>query len=227
MLIEATNIIMKFFDYLFNPELTDFTKPKISEFLSLFLIYSLGAVFMGLFAGLLVKITNISHIISQMPSKKLILLSFLAPFYEEIIFRSLLRFNKKNLYLFIPTISALIAYSLYRSNIIFVIIFSILLSLVLFALIFSGILSIQKYISKKYKYFFYLSAILFGLMHLTNFKGQISVLIIFSPFLVSPQLFMGAILAYIRTKNGLIYSMLFHLAINITPLILSGKIFKL
>ena len=218
---------MKFFDYLFNPELTDFTKPKIRELLGLFLLYYLGAFFMGLFAGLLIKITNVTNIINQMPAKKLILFSFLAPFYEEIIFRALLKFNRKNLYLFIPTISVLIAYSLYRSNIIFVVIFSILLSLVLFALIFSSIPAIRKYISEKYKYFFYLSAILFGLMHITNFKGQISVLIIFSPFLVSPQLFMGTILAYIRTKNGLIYSMLFHLAINITPLILSGKILKL
>jgi len=68
--------------------------------------------------------------------------------------------------------------------------------------------------SSNFKYFFYVTAIVFGLLHSTNFTGNIYIIMAFSPILGGPQIVTGAILGYIRMKNGLVYSILFHILFN-------------
>jgi membrane protease YdiL (CAAX protease family) len=65
-----------------------------------------------------------------------------------------------------------------------------------------------------FKYAYYISVILFGALHLSNFDGldgQYWAI----PLLVSPQLSAGAFLGFIRTKLGLIWSILLHAAHNL------------
>lgn len=65
-----------------------------------------------------------------------------------------------------------------------------------------------------FRYAYYCSILLFGLLHITNFQeldGQYWAI----PILVSPQLSAGIFLGFIRTKLGLIWSVLLHAAHNL------------
>lgn len=65
-----------------------------------------------------------------------------------------------------------------------------------------------------FKYAYYTSIILFGVLHITNYgalEGQYWAL----PILVSPQLSAGVFLGYTRTKLGLLWSILLHAAHNL------------
>ncbi len=64
-----------------------------------------------------------------------------------------------------------------------------------------------------FKYAFYISVILFGGLHLSNFEslnGQFWAI----PLLVSPQLLAGVFLGFTRIKLGLFWSILLHAAHN-------------
>ncbi|MGY0408640.1 MAG: CPBP family intramembrane glutamic endopeptidase [Polaribacter sp.] len=66
---------------------------------------------------------------------------------------------------------------------------------------------------KAFKIAFYTFALLFGFMHITNFEITTNVLLL-APFLVLPQILLGACLGYIRIRFGLQWSMLLHAAYN-------------
>jgi len=83
---------------------------------------------------------------------------------------------------------------------------------------------IHSYISKNIKFFYYFSAISFGLMHLFNFSSNIYLILLFSVFLVGPQIVAGFILGFIRLKYGLKYSILFHMAVNSQLLLMLFKL---
>ncbi len=211
---------MEFINYLYKPIIIEYTKPKIQIFIKLFFIYYASAFSLSIFLGLLIKVSNITNLINEIPEKKLFILSILAPVYEEIIFRSLLKFNKTNLILFTSTISILISLLFYRSDIkLGIMFFTILIIFILILIIFKTS-TIQKTYNNHFNYIFYSSILLFGFMHISNFSGSTMLIVLFSPLLVSPQLILGAILGYIRMKNGLAYSILFHLLINFITIII-------
>lgn len=87
-------------------------------------------------------------------------------------------------------------------------------------LIFRGPMSFFKE-SSYFKYIFYALTLIFGYVHIFNFEMNTSTILL-SPFLVAPQLSMGAFLGYIRVRFGLLWSMLFHATYN---LILTGPFF--
>lgn len=71
--------------------------------------------------------------------------------------------------------------------------------------------------SKYFKYAYYISILLFGLIHITNFEDfQDNFWLI--PILVAPQLSAGIFLGYIRVKLGLLWSILLHAAHNMVLL---------
>lgn len=68
--------------------------------------------------------------------------------------------------------------------------------------------------NKKYfKIVFYLFAIVFGLVHLSNFQITTNVLL-FAPILVAPQTILGGYLGFIRVRFGLQWSILLHACYN-------------
>lgn len=87
-------------------------------------------------------------------------------------------------------------------------------------LIFRGPMSLFKE-SPYFKYVFYTLTLIFGYIHIFNFEMNISTILL-SPFLVAPQISIGAFLGYIRVRFGLLWSMLFHATYN---LILAGPLF--
>ena len=66
---------------------------------------------------------------------------------------------------------------------------------------------------KQFKIGFYVFAILFGLVHITNFKITPSVLLL-APILVMPQIFVGGFLGFIRVRFGLLWSIALHGSYN-------------
>lgn len=72
-----------------------------------------------------------------------------------------------------------------------------------------------------YPWFFYLFAIVFGLVHLKNYENNKPFLfILFSPFIVSSQLLGGFVLGYIRNRLGFWWSVLFHGLHNLLALLI-------
>lgn len=79
-------------------------------------------------------------------------------------------------------------------------------------LIFRGPITLFKN-SKYFKSIFYGIAILFGLIHITNFDITQNVLLV-SPLLVAPQICLGAYFGFIRVRFGLVWSMAIHACYN-------------
>ncbi len=67
--------------------------------------------------------------------------------------------------------------------------------------------------SPYFKYAFYTSIILFGVVHIFNFEGD-NELYYIAPLLIAPQLMAGIFLGYIRIKLGLMWSILLHATFN-------------
>ncbi|SNR16940.1 CPBP family intramembrane glutamic endopeptidase [Tenacibaculum jejuense] len=78
--------------------------------------------------------------------------------------------------------------------------------------IFRGPLTIFKE-KKSFKFGFYIFAILFGLVHITNYTITTNVLLLL-PVLVAPQIILGGYLGFIRIRFGLGWSILLHACYN-------------
>ncbi len=97
--------------------------------------------------------------------------------------------------------------------------FTVVLAPLLEELIFRAPLVVFKD-KKQFKIAFYLFAIIFGFIHLTNFKITTNILLL-APLLVAPQIILGSYLGFIRIKFGLIWSILLHATYNCFFILLS------
>ena len=79
-------------------------------------------------------------------------------------------------------------------------------------LIFRGPLSLFKN-GNAFKIAFYAFALLFGLVHITNFEITRNVLLL-TPILIAPQAILGLYLGFIRVRFGLRWSILLHATYN-------------
>jgi membrane protease YdiL (CAAX protease family) len=79
-------------------------------------------------------------------------------------------------------------------------------------LIFRGPLTLFKK-GKSFKIGFYVFAIIFGFIHLSNFKITENVLIL-APILVAPQTILGGYFGFIRVRFGLVWSIGLHACYN-------------
>lgn len=73
---------------------------------------------------------------------------------------------------------------------------------------------------KYFGYIYYLSASIFGLVHLFNFNRSDPSIYLY-PLLISPQFFLGLFTGYLRVKFSLIWSIYFHSIHNAAFLFLS------
>lgn len=77
------------------------------------------------------------------------------------------------------------------------------------------------FFKKKYTLLFYISALVFGLVHIPNFSQSLpGELRIFSIIFILPQFFVGVFTAYLRIRLGLSWSILLHTCFNLPSLIL-------
>ena len=134
-----------------------------------------------------------------------------APFIEELIFRWPLVYNEKHLKLFLFGVSFLMLIPLWQLG--------------LPCLILSIFLSVKdwdqftrinpKELHAKYaKQIFWLSVIVFGLFHMSNYNYETIPIYLF-PFMVIPQLIGGLSLGIIRVRFGLRYAIVNHMLWNL------------
>lgn len=93
-------------------------------------------------------------------------------------------------------------------------------------LIFRAPITLFKNVEQQwFRIIFYAFAIVFGLIHISNYEMNATNLILM-PLLCAPQIIAGLFLGMIRVKVGLVYSILFHAMYNgilIIPAILYYK----
>ncbi len=112
---------------------------------------------------------------------------------------------------------------------------SLLLIFFLFVLIFS-ILNIKKvclivkvFFEKHFHIFFYSLALLFALIHITNYDVNLREIWYFAPILIFPQLLLSFVISFVRIKYGFIWALFTHALNNtiaITPILLMGPLLE-
>jgi hypothetical protein len=129
----------------------------------------------------------------QLPVIAVILVAaFIIPLIEELIFRSYLRLKHNFLLQPLIYISSITG----KEN----------------KVIFESF--IERNWNTHYKSVFYISAIIFALVHLANFDN-ISETLLFIPILVAPQLIAGLFAGYLRVKFGLLWGFFLHALHNL------------
>ncbi len=233
------NYIKEFFLFCKNPTLVfsiQNKKTKLNRFCYSILTYLIIAIILGLFLvmynKLLKHILNIDFIdirnkkVAKTTGKSFIsiilLVGIIGPIIEEILFRSWLTSKKVYFSFFLFVLSwiiytYIIGYRFYSQKIDLNFYLRIITCMLigLSAYIFIPTKSWAFFFNKYYKYGFYISAISFGLLHVTNFFPLgVSRFFICLPFIL-PQLLLGFILGFIRIKNGLLWSICLHIIINL------------
>ena len=79
---------------------------------------------------------------------------------------------------------------------------------------------IDNFVKSKFKYVFHLSAIVFGMIHLTNYDTIYWWMIALIPLLTAPYIAMGYVFGYARMKYGFVNGFLMHSTINFISVIL-------
>lgn len=205
---------MKLLKYILYPRVIDHQKPKCINLVYLILLYYFFVIITVPVILYLTTLFGVKHISPSNFDKTHILIgAFLAPVYEEIFCRLCLVFNKRNYYITLSCIFVFTIVELFRAKYTFSIVFLV---------IFMGLVSVKfidysklkQFYFRHFKYLFWFSALFFGLLHITNFQGNIVVLFMLSPLLCLPQIIMGLFLGSIRMNNGFIYSVFIHFIIN-------------
>lgn len=144
---------------------------------------------------------------------------FIIPIIEELIFRLHLLTQKQNIKIsVISFIVYLTAQLVYTNKSTFTI--NIFSSLGIILLI--GYIVFQKKINaviknvwkNKYRSVFYITALVFGGIHIINHKLSINNLI-FAPLIIAPQIILGLNAGYLRIKSGFKWGLLLHIAHNV------------
>jgi hypothetical protein len=216
----------EFINYIKNPNpFIKYDKPSIfyNQLFPLVIISLMFAFSSVIFTGSLEYL----HMIPKMPefdlfkSKEQKGLLFLmvvigAPIIEELVFR----FQLKNFIFSFVCYFAAISYFLnwFLETRILVITMIILAGVLLLFYFYISHHQVNKllFIKRFFPFHFYLTAIFFGLVHISNYSNPLEygVSIV---LLVLPQLFVGLILGYVRMRFGLSKSMLMHAAYNLIP----------
>jgi len=226
-----------------NPTLDDVAETsvniKLKRTLVVFLIYLTSAIFVFIFLGLLdtfiveyffnhsildqLKLNN-QQINTDFGRYSFIVVVLVAPIFEEIIFRLPLKLGKVG----ISITAGLICYRLLAGRLFaseFYDLYSYLKIAIalIFSLITFKFLPASWLVAMKanYKYFFYSVAVIFALVHLSNFSSFNYSVLLFYPFFTLPQFLMGLLIGYVRVEYGFLYGIALHSMINLPAFLIS------
>ena len=155
---------------------------------------------------------------------KFLLILFVVPFVEEILFRLPLRLEKIGIGLSfsIITYRLLVEHSLmfdlydpYAYAKIALAIIPCLLTVRFFPD--SWLVAIKK----RYSYYFYFIAATFALVHVTNFAPYNNSVLLFYPLFTLPQFLMALVIGYVRMEYGFFYGVALHSLINLPAILIS------
>jgi len=155
----------------------------------------------------------------------LTLISFLiiiiVPLIEELIFRFYLKYRAWVINLIFPLIIMGLSFYLLSTiiAIITIVIFFVLL------VVFNQKITfyLKQFWDRKFNIIFYISVVLFAIMHVFNYNISVSVILL-APLLVLPQFIGGILIGYLRVKAGFIWGVALHMASNAVltlPIIIS------
>jgi hypothetical protein len=215
---------LDFYSYLKNPNpfiREDENRVFYNQLFPLVVISLIFAFFAASFIGVLEHFHWIKPLpdfkLFDLKEKKLLLflsITVVAPVLEESIFR----YQLKNWYIAFLVWAALLSYVfykfIYQQGFITAGIFITIISIP-FYLETSKSLRV-KFVNITFRYHFYLTAVVFGLVHVSNYNQPLQYgweIIL----LVLPQLFIGFVLGYVRMRFGLKNAMIFHSAYNFIP----------
>ncbi len=172
---------------------------------------------------------------------------FIGPINEELTFRLGLRYSPFKFSYAFTFLLFLFLESLMASNVRFEQVIDAMvnalgifyfLALLLFGLATVGFLlgllisktilskKIEKFYQNNFPFIFYSLTILFAAIHFFNFANSKDLLLVL-PFLVAPQLFLGFILAFIRMRYSILWSIFYHFfhnALAALPILLFAQI---
>lgn len=223
--------LSSFWQFLKKPKLLKLSKDNKSLWRDLLWLIILDLLFAGIIMGIYYTLLHF-EIIDEYVEKFDILKKYglavslfigciLAPLIEESLFRWQLRGKNLPIYFVCFTLAIITDYftnSTFLKLPIYIIFF-------LISLIIRGYfkrMDIRKKVvfqRQSFGYLFYYTAIIFGLIHLTNIKDLTLSDPIFIIFVIS-QFFSGLSMGYMRIKYGLIYSMLLHGIFNLIMILL-------
>jgi hypothetical protein len=161
----------------------------------------------------LVNYLQLKHALED-PNTTLILLGVLVvPPIEEVVFRLWLRVNRSALFAvaFLVLFVGVLLLPVSNLGAVLLIALSVL---ILVATLMGYDADIEQVVAHHFGFFFYASAVLFALTHITNYTPLNPQTLLFAPLLVMPQFIVGTMLGYIRVRYGIGYSILFHVVVN-------------
>jgi len=227
-------MIKSFFEYLKNPVTNEnsdlFTFRiyfKLIGMCYLFLIIS--SIFLRIITSFdLLPEYAVPKIESFAQSGSIILFLFVVifgPLLEEILFRLNLKITKLNISAFLTAVLMLIIQvSFFRKFQFFIYLSTIPLFIVIYYLIRLYDFPLEKidnFVKSKFRYVFHVSAIVFGMIHLTNYATIYWWMIVLIPFLTAPYIAMGYVFGYARMKYGFANGLLMHSTINFISVLLT------
>lgn len=142
---------------------------------------------------------------------------FIIPFYEEIMFRLWLVPTKRNYYFVLVTFFLLLVFSIIKKSTSGIIIEGSLL-IIFLAVYFVDRNQLKSFYQKYFKFIFWGSAFVFGLLHAFNYQGSFKEIVALSIILGSRQIITGLIFGYARMNYGYFYGVLLHMSINVLAL---------
>ncbi len=218
------NGLSLWFGYLKHPVYLKNEKIQWPSFFYLLVIVYLFSLPLAGISGVVVQFLHLQglpHYLKRISQLKLWEVIFFVPVMEETLFRLLLKPNYRNILFFSFLLLLPVVTNVVKARYSFALLGAVIALLPLSLLLKKGYLKkAQKVFLKYFSLFFYLSCLLFGLGHVTNFHPLTVSVLLLAPLLTLPQLFLGTVLGFVRMKYGIVYSILFHFLINFPPLIL-------
>ena len=153
----------------------------------------------------------------------ILLVAIIAPIIEELIFRLPLIFNRAGILIAL----VLPVFLLNKSNLFHASIYSIITIVIGGFLLYNRFSKVSNFLENLWKnhypIVFYFFVLLFGIVHITNFKNITPIQYLMTPLIVAPQLIAGFFISYarVRYKKGLILSILMHIYMNSTTCIIA------
>jgi len=211
--------MVKFLSYLKNPIYKEaYIRPTFLEFISYIFIYFIAIIPIGVILFLVARGTGFENKQSILTFQEKIFYGILfAPFVEELLFRLILRINKKNLIILNISVLVLLIFFIIKREPTRIVFYSLLTICLSICLIY--IKQCKSLFIKYFNIIFYIIAGLFGLLHIYNYLGINLSNFILTPLFAIPQFVLGLILGYIRVNNGFIYAVLFHFLMNLSLLV--------
>ena len=207
------------FTYLKNPVYLKNEKIQWPAFFKLFIVVYLLTILLDsvpVIFGHLLHLQGLPHYLKGLSRQKYWEGMLLVPVFEEILFRFLLKPTRKNIFWYVAILLFPLSANLIKGKYYFALIITSLLLLPLVLLLSKNFLKwAQKYYLKHFAFFFYLSCLVFGLAHATNFSPFSYKELLLAPLLALPQLFAAPVLGFVRMKYGVVYSVLFHFLLNL------------